>query len=66
MNSNHKIEESFLKESIRVLVVEDEEKLLTYLKGLLSEEEFSAYSCSSYFELETLIEILECGENFVV
>ncbi len=57
MNSNHKAEERFLKESIRVLIVEDEEKLLTYLKGLLNEEEFSTFSCSSFFELETLIEI---------
>lgn len=57
MNINHKIEESSLKESIRVLIVEDEEKLLTYLKGILNEEEFSTSSCSSYFELETLIEI---------
>jgi DNA-binding response OmpR family regulator len=41
----------------RVLVVEDELKLLNHLRDLFLEEQFSAFTCSSFGELETFLKL---------
>lgn len=57
MNLNSKTETIYPKQIFRLLIVEDEEKLLFHLKDILTEEGFSTFTCFSYFELESLIDL---------
>src|SRR5689334_13837017 len=43
--------------SERILIVEDEVKLLDHLSGILGEEGFSCFTCASYRELEKMLEL---------
>lgn len=43
--------------AFRILVVEDEAKLLNHLSQTLNEERFSVFTCSSYRELENLLSL---------
>ena len=41
----------------RILIVEDEAKLLSHLDRIIRDEGYSTFTCSSYIELETLLKI---------